>query len=239
MKKNDGMLEALRSLITESIRANPVERDGFQWAAIPQQEICVRLNIAPATLRRMVSQSPFVRLQARINAKNYSLLRISVPGEAAAIKTPEHIGNIMKKIWREWLTTRQATILAQREAMAVDHPELSSIEREAKQLKRLLHHQQLNSAWGCFRNLAELWPEGHQVELFKLVLKDWSAFMAGVKVEIWRRGTGTEKFFAYPSIPVIREFHAVALELYVMVKQEKTEALSPELLELSECIYVH
>ncbi|TDK37032.1 hypothetical protein E2F50_09010 [Rhizobium deserti] len=239
MKNQSKHTEALMELIAGLIATNPHQRGGFTWAMIAQPEVCKKLNISLATLRRIISQPPFRRQQARIDGTNYSLLRVAVPGEVVATKTPEHVGNIMKKIWREWLSYRLAMIIAQRDELTANDDKLNGIEKEVKQLKRLLHHKELNHAWGCFRNLAELWPEGHQVEIFKLVLRDWQSFMAGVKVEIWTRGNGVEKFFTFPSISVLREFYKPALELYVMEQQSKANNLSPELRQLSECIYVH
>ena len=72
--------------------------------------------------------------------------------------------------------------------------------------------------------LAEEWPDGLQVEIFKATLDDWVAFKAGVAIEIEKMKAQGEKAYhrhhGYPSPSVICKFRYVALELYVMRLQE-------------------
>jgi len=72
--------------------------------------------------------------------------------------------------------------------------------------------------------LAEEWPDGLQVEIFKAALNDWVAFKAGVAIEIEKMKANGEKAYhrhhGYPSVSVICKFRHVALELYVMRLQE-------------------
>lgn len=72
--------------------------------------------------------------------------------------------------------------------------------------------------------LAEEWPDGLQVEIFKSTLDDWVAFKAGVAIEIEKMKVKGEKAYhrhhGYPSASVICKFRHVALELYVMRLQE-------------------
>jgi len=73
--------------------------------------------------------------------------------------------------------------------------------------------------------LAEEWPDGLQVEIFKAVLDDWVAFKAGVAIEVEQMKAEGQKarhcYHEYPSVSVICRFRHVALELYVMRLQEK------------------
>lgn len=70
--------------------------------------------------------------------------------------------------------------------------------------------------FGCICGLIEAWPEGKAPEIFKLVLDDWPAFMAGVKIE-----APTPKYFTYPSLRVIRRFPHIAVDLMAMQDQAK------------------
>lgn len=73
--------------------------------------------------------------------------------------------------------------------------------------------------------LAEEWPDDLQVEIFKAALNDWTAFKAGVVIEIEQMKAEGKKAYhrhhVYPSVSVICRFRHVALELYIMGLQEK------------------
>ena len=73
-------------------------------------------------------------------------------------------------------------------------------------------------AYGCLIGLVESWPDGAQVEIFKLVLDNWPMFMTGVKLKIAAEG-GQVRFLECPSITVMRRFHEVGLEMYIMQLQ--------------------
>lgn len=76
--------------------------------------------------------------------------------------------------------------------------------------------------YGCMIGLAENWPDGHQVEIFKLAVKEWTEFMAGVHIQIELLGDeGVKRFYEFPTLTVMRRFHTVATELYSMQQQQK------------------
>ncbi|MCV2880366.1 hypothetical protein OE699_16155 [Sedimentimonas flavescens] len=79
-------------------------------------------------------------------------------------------------------------------------------------------------SYGMLRGLAQNWPEGAQLAIFRCVLNEWSMFMAGVQLEIGRmiqEGEGGEhRRYKFPSISVMLRFHHIALEMYVMQLQE-------------------
>jgi len=79
--------------------------------------------------------------------------------------------------------------------------------------------------------LAEEWPDGLQVEIFKAVLDDWVAFKAGVAIEIEKmKAQGMKAYHrhhGYPSVSVICRFRHVALELYIMGLQEQAAQGKP------------
>ena len=74
--------------------------------------------------------------------------------------------------------------------------------------------------FGCLVGLAEVWPDGEQVDIFKIVLNDWSAFMAGAKIEMQLLGDeGRPLYYEFPSLTVLRRFPEVAVELHRMTQQ--------------------
>lgn len=86
--------------------------------------------------------------------------------------------------------------------------------------------------YGCLVGCAGVWPEGHQVEIFRLVMKEWSTFMDRFRLAL---DTGaieppTPKEYAkpvpylklqHPHLPTLRLGASVAVELYQMRLQEK------------------
>jgi len=82
---------------------------------------------------------------------------------------------------------------------------------------------------GCLLGLAQVWPEGCQIDIFKTVLDNWSGFMAGVKIiqEIMaHKGEAvTVKFYKYPSITVMRRFPQAAIELHGIKLQSEGKPL--------------
>ena len=74
-----------------------------------------------------------------------------------------------------------------------------------------------NKRWGCLYALAKEWGE-HAPTIFALVLNNWPLFMGAVKtVPEWTNA----RHFKFPNIPVIRRFHYVAWEQWVMKLQEE------------------
>lgn len=102
--------------------------------------------------------------------------------------------------------------------------------REIANLMKSIFHKILKfevqqTNYGILKGLAQKWPQGHQLEIFKLVLNNWPAFKAGVAIEIGmlidagRPGKFT--WHEFPSVSVMLRFQSVAVELYIMDLQEK------------------
>lgn len=94
----------LIKLIGQGVAEAPHERGGQFWCAAPQEDWAEELDVSVRTFRRMIQEPPIVREQGEIDGVKYALLRIGQPGEAPA-KTPEHIANIMRKVWAEKVGT--------------------------------------------------------------------------------------------------------------------------------------
>ncbi|MEP9387259.1 hypothetical protein [Mesorhizobium sp. KR9-304] len=122
----------------------------------------------------------------RRRRKNITLVREGVPGPV----TNYDRAQIMSSIWRK-VTGKRTTI-----------------------------HE-----FHCLLGLAGEWPEGLQITLFKIVLWDWPFFMSAVKHHIdmelsvssleGKEPTLKKRFFAFPSITVMRRFAFLALEIAV------------------------
>lgn len=106
MRKKDTAKRAkLIKLIEEGVSIAPIERGGFLWCAASQDEWAKELDVAVRTFGRMIKEPPIVREVANVETPDgktvkYALLRVAKSGEAPT-KTPEHLANIMRKIWAQ------------------------------------------------------------------------------------------------------------------------------------------
>ncbi|WP_155765378.1 hypothetical protein [Mesorhizobium erdmanii] len=76
--------------------------------------------------------------------------------------------------------------------------------------------------FGHLGGMVDAWGLDKAPDILRLVLKDWSYFMAGVDVAIAKLGDdGYKRFYEYPSTSVILRFNTVAVEMYIMHQQEK------------------
>jgi hypothetical protein len=139
----------------------------------------------------------------------------------------------MSKLWRRWLSDRRAQLQEELDAARAmlttakgqeKKEAFAHIKEIRKELKRRLWST-TRREYGCMIGLAEVWPDGHQIALFEMVLKRWSLFMIGVKwmvidQEMEDQKT-VERFWTHPSISVIRRFQAVAVEMALMDGQSE------------------
>jgi hypothetical protein len=81
--------------------------------------------------------------------------------------------------------------------------------------------------YGCLIGLAETWPGGEQVEIFKTVMTDWTSFMSCVHCVIMEMQDAGEdavkRYYSFPSVTVMRRFHEVGVELHLMKLQAKVK----------------
>lgn len=75
--------------------------------------------------------------------------------------------------------------------------------------------------YGCLNGLAEIWPMGIEFNLFKLVIEEWSEFCSGVKIA--DPEPDVIRYYVYPTIPFIRKYHAVAVEMHMIRLQAKQQ----------------
>lgn len=235
MRKIDRNVSRLQGLVRSCIATSPVERGGFRWAAMPQPEMCKHVGVSLATLRRMISQPPFVRERAQIDGRNFTLLREGEPGQM----TPKHLANSMSKALRDYRRKCRAALIHERETLVggCDDPAVAVRIEKIDALLEKMPDLTTHPEYGLINGLMEVWPDGHQLAIFKLVLSDWPAYMAGQKIEVWKTYSDRELFFEFASMSVLRRYPQPAVELYVMEQQARAHEITPELRILSECIF--
>jgi hypothetical protein len=92
------------------------------------------------------------------------------------------------------------------------------------------------SDWGCLVGLAGVWPDGVELEIFRSVLKDVGAFMAGVR---WADPDCPHsiRFYQWVPIPLIRKYPHVALEMYIIGIQAAGQTPPPSIAALHPNIW--
>jgi hypothetical protein len=200
--KKIAQIKRLIVFIEKTIEHDPHERGGLKWCACPQPEIAEAIGVSVRTLQTLIKSPPFYSENALIgegnSRKKLALLRVLVAGEKPR-PTPETIACGMRKVFLERYG--------------------QGLEASGNIFTPTMH--------GCLVALAGLWPEGKQMDVFKVVLNNWSDFMSGVGMIIdAKKAAGLDlkaekKFYRYPSISVIRRFYGVGTELYGMELQAK------------------
>lgn len=146
-----------------------------------------------------------------------NLADISLPTLKRYIKLPP--------IQRTWTHVEgvKAVLLRVGESAPLSPRELANLMKSI--FRKKLDFDVPQAQYGMLKGLAEKWPEGHQLEIFKLVVSEWSAFKAGVAIEVEKLiDAGQPGKFTrhdYPSVPVMLRFQSVAVEMYMMDLQQR------------------
>lgn len=159
--------------------------------------------------------------------------------------------DISKETLRRWISKppfvrqvkqidgRNMTLLREGEPGPITHRHIANIMSNI--FRKKFDKPVTRKGYGCLIGLAETWPQGEQVEIFKTVLADWQSFMSGVHCIIMEMQDAGEdvvkRFYSFPSISVMRRFSDVALELHLMKVQASTKAASKPLTieQLDDC----
>ena len=86
-------------------------------------------------------------------------------------------------------------------------------------------------AWGCLIGLAEVWPDGVEVEIFRMLLGDLNGFMAAIKA-VDPDCPLSIRFYQWLNIPLVRKYPDVAVQLYITAVQAKGEKPHPAIATL-------
>lgn len=219
MSGNNKHLDTLAALIAAEIASAPVELDGCQWCALSQSAIVSKLGFSVETLRRLIQKPPIVRKRA----KGVTLLRVGEPGPV----TGQDIAKAMGRYFNAAIRNNKVKWQDEREALQA---KLDTLDTGAKIIatKRIVRLGKLvarpdrhtRREFGCMVGLTEVWPDGHQMDLFKMVLTRWPTFMAGVKYEAVMVESEFNRHLEFASVIVMRKYPQVALHMAEMEAQE-------------------
>jgi hypothetical protein len=93
-----------------------------------------------------------------------------------------------------------------------------------KKLGRPLEKKQ----YGHLAGLVDHWGHDKAIDIFKLVLSEWSRFKVGAKFEIDKLGDeGYHRYQTYPSTSFMLKFWTVGVEMYVMDQQANPSKDAP------------
>jgi hypothetical protein len=108
---------------------------------------------------------------------------------------------------------------------------MAKIFRDKHELQRMSSWD-----WGCLYGLAEVWPAGHQVEIFRTAIENWSDFMGGVG--LYETDDDQEmydgRFYKYPVVKIIRKYPRVGLDLHILKLQWAGISPDPSLVRASQ-----
>ena len=200
----------LVAFVKKAVQENPHKRGGLDWCAHPQTEIAEAIGVSVRSLQTLIKTPPFFSENALVGQgeqrRKVALIRILGTDEKAK-PTPQTIACGMRRVFLQRYG--------------------KDMVGNGKAFTPQMH--------GCLVGLAEVWPDGAQMAIFKSVLDDWQAFMAGVAMVIEAKQAAgldpkaVKNFYKSPSPSVMRRFHGVAIHLHGMKLQEaasKTGAMT-------------
>lgn len=221
---------SLLDVIKASIASEPYEFDGRLWCQKSHRERAQAIGAnSTKTVERALKKSPFVTDTTIIKGVGKVVLaRIAQPGEKP---TPRTYAKQMRTVWRGWLATnipkRRKELEAEKaalESLALKTPDptdqkeaLDKLEKVSSLLESLRTDlTETNDEFGCFIGLAQVWPEGAQVEILeKAVFGNWPLFMTYVKqLQAQERAAGQSPralVYDYPHIPTMRLYWKAGL----------------------------
>jgi hypothetical protein len=204
--RRDGIAR-FKALIAKKIAHAPFEYQGENWVRLPQPQWCEELHTTDRTLREWAKAEGIVR--RRIQTENEGTPVLYRLGDAPS--APEHLASIMGKIYREKYGLIR--LRSMQWGCLIDGKE-----------KEVYGRRQ----YGCLIGLAELWPAGEQIAIFKTVLHELPAFMTGVH-QIEPDPDGEGRFYEWLPITLLRKHWQVAVQVHGMKVQEGGEAMSASL----------
>jgi len=223
---------ALKKLIASSIAKDPHALDGFLWCKMSHEARWKALSISKSTFVRIIGnppgKPPFVSKTRAVDGIRTTLLRVGEPGP----KTEHDYACMLVAVWRKWLTknipqhraeleTRKSKlgeVLQKTSDLEARKAALAKLARVDNALRRMRQTRETPNEFGLFIGLAKAWPDGVQVEIFKLVLDDLTRFMTGVREkqaldETKGKAVPKPRFLRFPHVKTILDYYEVALEM--------------------------
>lgn len=183
--------DTLCALILAAIEAEGQEHEGRRWAIKPRSEWADALGVDMKTISRLIQREPIQRLDT---------------GAQDAAGT-----------WRRVTALR---------LIRPGEPPLKPSPRHLANIMQTLFVAKTGRTpgkeeYGCLIGLAELWPEGHQLPIFKDVLAEWGSYMAAIKNRIDFETEALEvkglraRYYRFPTITLLRRWPHVVADAYL------------------------
>lgn len=191
-----GLPSKLAGLVATILEQAPIEREGKQWAAGAKGWYCEQLGVSERQFQRIVKTASLLSRVKVVDGQRLVLLRPGLPSD----RTPEDYARVMAREWK----TRVS-----------DGKDVQPKE------------------FGLLVGLAKDWGLITAPDMFITALENWPAFMAGVKGAIASAQVGGDdyeadpdkfvtRYYAFPSISVMRRFWQIGVELYFMLPNDVT-----------------
>jgi hypothetical protein len=203
----------LAALIVGLITSDPFERGGLQWAKVNQEPLAEHIGVSVKTLHRWMNKPPFQREVAKVNGVKVTLLRLVKAGEALA-KTPQHVANIMRKVWAEKVGT---------ELDGRQHGCLIGLAKEWPEGHQLAIFKCVLNHWGDYMAAAK-----HAMEHATVVL--------GVELTSEKGDSYYLRYYKFPNLPHMRRFHVIGVALYAMKLQAAGKPVPPSVNAIYESL---
>lgn len=238
----------MRAAIETSIAETPFELDGSLWCDTGRSGLASQIGASEKTITRILKDGLFVTTTRRIRETNTLLVRI---GEPTVRDRHRETAIILRTIWRNYLA---AKVSPKREALKAEIATLKAsddtagLKRASKALSRLHGDRETRPEFGQFTGLAQQWPDGLQIDLFKMVLAEWGHFFNAVKYTAFIDPPDTGKTYQrsldevhlkFPSISTILLFQHVAVELLEMQYQEAGKSPPATLIAANPSVWGH
>mgnify|MGYP001766253531 CR=1 FL=1 len=196
--------ERLADEVWLAIETMPVFAEERAWAMVSRPTLAKRAGVSETTIRNWLKKPPFRTTTKMMGGKKRLLIRIGDD------QTPEDLARIMRH------------------------------EFDKRFPRENVSQWQRKREFGCLRWLAVLWsemrPDLFPPAIFRSVIPEWPTFNVAVHGEIDAGIVEAEEADeepdlyhlkkGYPSIPLIRRFHEIGIEVHIMKLQaEATDTL--------------
>lgn len=205
---------ALVNLVEKLMASEPfTTKDGFTWAARPQSFYCAEIGICSATLRKIISEPPFVRAQKMVGDGLTVISggkQVSGPRKMAVLR----VGDAPPKDYANEARRVMSAVWLKAKGKPVTQGETQLLWGMAKDMAAMLAELGLPADAG-----GEL-----AIAVLKYALTDWQAVATATKYAALATPGYKPRFYAFPSISNMRRFYQAAAYAYVSHLQATKDA---------------